>query len=84
MKKQKLLQKALAAPRNLRFDDMVALVEAFGFRLSRSRGSHKVFVHPDLKELVNLQEVKGQAKPYQIAQFLRLVEKYNLRLEEEL
>jgi hypothetical protein len=31
---------------------------------------------------VNLQEVKGEAKPYQIRQFLRLVERQNLRLEE--
>jgi len=37
---------------------------------------------PDVAELVNLQDVKGEAKPYQIRQFLRLVEKYNLRLEE--
>jgi hypothetical protein len=33
--------------------------------------------------LVNLQEVKGEAKPYQIRQFLRLVERHNLRLEED-
>ena len=37
----------------------------------------------DLPELVNLQEVKGQAKPYQIRQFLKLVERYNLKLEDE-
>jgi hypothetical protein len=34
-------------------------------------------------ELVNLQEVAGKAKPYQIGQFLRLVERYNLELREE-
>ena len=38
---------------------------------------------PDLPELVNLQELGGKAKPYQIQQFLKLVEKYNLRLEDE-
>jgi len=31
---------------------------------------------------LNLQEVKGEAKPYQIRQLLRLVERYNLELEE--
>jgi hypothetical protein len=41
------------------------------------------FVHPNIPELVNLQEVKGEAKPYQIRQFLRLVERYNLRLAED-
>ena len=82
MKKRKLLQKALTSPKNFRFSDMVTLVEAFGFRLSRSSGSHHVFVHPEVAELVNLQEVQGQAKPYQISQFLRIVERYNLTLEE--
>ena len=45
-------------------------------------GSHHVFVHPDIPELVNLQDVNGEAKPYQIRQLLRLVERYNLRLED--
>jgi len=29
-----------------------------------------------------VQEVGGEAKPYQIRQFLKLVEEYNLTLEE--
>ena len=62
---------------------MVALVEAFGFRLSRSSGSHHIYTRPGVAELVNLQEVDGKAKPYQIGQFLRLVERYNLELEED-
>lgn len=79
---KKLLQKALSAPYNFRFADMIKLAEAFGFRLSRSSGSHHIFVHPQVKELLNLQEVRGKAKPYQIRQFLRLVEEYNLELRE--
>ena len=62
---------------------MVTLVEAFGFRLSRIKGSHHIFVHPQVQELVNLQNVGGKAKPYQIRQFLRLVEQYNLALRDE-
>jgi Cu/Ag efflux pump CusA len=77
---------------------MVTLVEAFGFRLSRIKGSHHIFVHPQVRELVNLQNVGvhpqvrelvnlqnvgGKAKPYQIRQFLRLVERYNLALRDE-
>lgn len=79
---KKLLQRALTAPNNFRFSDMVKLAEAFGFRLSRSSGSY-IFVHPHVRELLNLQEVRGKAKPYQIGQFLRLVEKYNLELGED-
>ncbi len=62
---------------------MRRLVEAFGFELRRTSGSHHVFVHSDVRELVNLQEVRGQAKPYQIRQFLRLVERYALSLEAD-
>lgn len=61
---------------------MVNLVQGFGFTLSRTDGSHHIFTRPDIPELVNLQNVKGQAKPYQIRQFLKLVERYNLKLEE--
>jgi len=68
---------------NVSFSDMRRLVEAFGFELRRTSGSHHVYVHPDVPELLSLQEVRGQAKPYQIRQLLRLVERYALRLENE-
>ena len=55
----------------------------FGFELRRTSGSHHIFVHHDVPELLNLQDVRGQAKPYQVRQFLRLVERYALRLEED-
>ena len=83
MNKRKLLEKALAGSKNIDFNDIVALVEAFGFRQSRIKGSHHIFVHPQVRELVNLQNVDGKAKPYQIRQFLKLVEQYALELGDE-
>lgn len=83
MNKRKLLRNVLSSPRNVRFSDMQTLVQAFGFYLSRTRGSHHIFTHPDIPELVNLQNVKGQAKPYQVRQLLKLVERYNLELESD-
>lgn len=62
---------------------MVSLVEAFGFRLSRVNGSHYIFEHALLPEILNLQNREGKAKPYQVRQFLQLVEQYNLTLEDE-
>ena len=82
MHERKILQKILAGSRNIRFGEMTALVEAFGFHLSRTRESHHIFARPDVPALVNLQEVHGQAKPYQIRQFLKLVERHHLELEE--
>ena len=84
MNRRRLLRRlASGALKNVAFSDLKNLVEGFGFRLDRVTGSHHIFVHPDIPELVNLQEVKGEAKAYQIRQFLRLVERHNLRLEED-
>jgi predicted RNA binding protein YcfA (HicA-like mRNA interferase family) len=83
MKRRKLLEKILQGSKNIRFADLVNLVEGFGFSLSRTDGSHHIFSRPEIPELVYLQDVNGQAKPYQIRQFLKLVEKYNLKLEDE-
>lgn len=83
MKPRKILEKILAGSRNVRFADMQRLLEAFGFTLARTSGSHHIFAHPDVPELVNLQEVGGEAKPYQIRQFLKLIEEYNIALEDD-
>ncbi len=83
MKKLKLLQRLLINQKNVKFEDAVSCAEAFGFRLDRINGSHHIFVHDAISELVNLQNVKGKAKSYQIKQLLQLVEKYNLRIEEK-
>lgn len=83
MNRKKLLQRlAGGALHNVAFLDMVDLVGAFGFRLSRVAGSHHIFVHPAISEIVNLQDSLGEAKPYQIRQFLRLVERHNLKMED--
>jgi predicted RNA binding protein YcfA (HicA-like mRNA interferase family) len=82
MKPRKVLEKLLSGSKNVRFGDMVGLVRAFGFTLARVNGSHHIFTHPGITELVNLQNVNGQVKLYQVRQFLKLVERYNLKLEE--
>jgi predicted RNA binding protein YcfA (HicA-like mRNA interferase family) len=81
MKTSKLLQKALASPNNLRFAQACALAEGYGFHLSRVKGSHHIYAHPEVQELVNLQDVGGHAKAYQLRQLLQLIERYNLKSE---
>jgi predicted RNA binding protein YcfA (HicA-like mRNA interferase family) len=82
-KSRKVLEKVLAGSKDIRFNEAVALAEAFGFHLSRVSGSHHIFVHPQVRELVNLQNVNGRAKHYQIRQLLELVERHDLRLRDE-
>lgn len=83
LKANKIYQLALTSSNNISFKDFIKLLEAFAFKLDRVRGSHHIFKHPRLKELINIQNVKGKVKPYQVKQFLIIVEKYNLKLDKE-
>jgi hypothetical protein len=69
MKPDALLRRvSRGAVSNVAFKDMCRLVEAFGFQLARVSGSHHIYVHPEVPQLVNLQDVRGEAKPYQVRQ----------------
>jgi predicted RNA binding protein YcfA (HicA-like mRNA interferase family) len=83
MKEKKLLKKILAGSKNISFREFVSLLRAFGFQLARTHGSHHIFQHTGIQELINIQNVQGQAKPYQIKQFLELIEKYDLQIGEK-
>ena len=83
MKKSKLLKKLLSGSKNIRFSDAATCAKAFGFRLDRINGSHHIFVHSDIPELVNLQNNKGKAVFYQVKQLLQLIERYDLQMEDE-
>jgi predicted RNA binding protein YcfA (HicA-like mRNA interferase family) len=58
MNKRKLFKKILSGSGNIPFDDLVKVVEAFGFRLSRVNGSHHIFTHDKVPGLLNLQNRK--------------------------
>jgi predicted RNA binding protein YcfA (HicA-like mRNA interferase family) len=64
---------------NVRFDDFARLVEAVGFAPIRQKGSHRVYRKGD--SVLSLQDVRGQAKPYQVRQFLRTMDEQGLKLE---
>jgi predicted RNA binding protein YcfA (HicA-like mRNA interferase family) len=82
MTKKKLLQQIINNRNNIDFNDFILIVESFGFVNHRKNGSHIMYKHRGVAEVLNLQEVKGKAKPYQIKQFLNYVEKYNLKMED--
>ena len=79
---KRILEKARSSPQGLRFTEARALAEALEFALSRVNGSHHIFVRPGVIELLNLQEVRGMAKAYQVRQLLRLAERYNLEVRD--
>ena len=82
MNKRKLLEKIYNNNKNVKFNDLVVLVKAFGFSLIRIKGSHHIYARDDVYDLVNIQNFNGEAKPYQVTQFLNIIEKFNLILED--
>ncbi|MEK7249721.1 MAG: type II toxin-antitoxin system HicA family toxin [Bacteroidota bacterium] len=59
MNKRKLFERVRRSQTNVRFDDFVRLVESFGFRFVRQTGSHKIYEHPQIPEMLNIQERDG-------------------------
>lgn len=82
MRPQQLLKRISTSRQNVRFSDALTLARALGFQLDHTEGSHHILRHPRVPELLNLQAVRGQAKPYQLKQLLHLIERYNLTLGE--
>ena len=82
MNKRKLLKQIYNNNKNVKFSDFIVVVEAFDFLQTRSDGSHFIYKNNKINEWINLQNKDGEAKPYQIKQFLSLVEKHNLEMEE--
>lgn len=82
MNSRRLLARLSASQTNVRFSDLVRLCVALGFVHDRTSGSHQVFIHRIHRGAqLNLQPDRGQAKPYQVKQLLKLVEEYNLTLD---
>jgi len=48
----------------------------FGFIFRGGKGSHRIYVKDGIREMLNFQNVKGKAKPYQVKQFLKIIERY--------
>jgi HicA toxin of bacterial toxin-antitoxin, len=67
--------------RNVGFAEFCRLVEAFGFKLRRVSGSHYIYSHPEVPRPLSLQPRQREAKPYQISQFLEIVEEHGLTME---
>ena len=83
MSARKTWEKVLAGSRNVGVEDFARLVEAFGFVHRRSSGSHRIYRHPTVPPPLSLQPRNGQVRPYQVAQFLAIVEEYGLTLERD-
>lgn len=80
---QKLFDKIKNNPKDVRFNDICRLAEYFGFTYRGGKGSHRVYTRKGIHEILNFQNVNGKTKPYQVRQFLKIVEDYNLTIKGE-
>jgi len=81
MEKRKIYERFKSNPKDVRFESICRAAEVFGFRFRGGKGSHRIYVKEGVREMLNLQNVGGKAKPYQVKQFLKVIETYKL-LEE--
>lgn len=82
MTKEKLLIKIQNNYKNVKFGDFIILLESFGFKHQRTKGSHNIYKHSKGAHIMNVQDSNGSAKPYQIKQFFDLVNAYGLKQED--
>jgi len=86
MKREKLIKEIdewRDNSKNIRFERLCTIAEALGFEFSRQHGSHKIYVLRGAKEILDIQNISGRAKSYQVKQFIVLVDKYRLLVGED-
>jgi hypothetical protein len=77
---EKLYAQLVASRGSFRFRDFQRILEAFDFTLERVNGSHHVYRHPAASRPLSIQPRGNNAKPYQIEQFLDIVEEFGLTI----
>ncbi len=75
----KILAAVLDAGRdnNILFTDLQRLLDYLGFE-HRTRGSHFIYWHDDIEEIINIQPDGSKAKAYQVKQVRDIIRKYRL------
>lgn len=79
---EKLYFRLVQSRAAMRFADFERILKAFGFELDRINGSHHIYRHPAVPRRLSIQPRGGQAKPYQIDQFLDMVEEFGLEMSK--
>jgi predicted RNA binding protein YcfA (HicA-like mRNA interferase family) len=65
---------------NIPFEQTVNMLKSLGFD-ERISGSHHIFTREEIEETINLQNVGGECKPYQVMQMRTVLRMYNLHRE---
>jgi predicted RNA binding protein YcfA (HicA-like mRNA interferase family) len=71
-KKQKLLERLLSKPKDLRFDELDKILNYCGFKFDHTTGDHAIYTKPGYRPLTIPQ--KTPVKSYLIEQALAAIE----------
>ena len=77
---ERLIQKAIGSPQNLKFTEFCKLCRYFGMKRRKGKGSHKVYKRedPPIFSLSIQKDKNGMAKPFQVDQLLDKVREHGL------
>jgi len=80
-KPSKLYEQLLANPTaTVSFRDFERLLEAFGWELKRTKGSHRHYAHARVPTILTINPDGKSAHRYQVRLLLELVEEYGLHM----
>ncbi|HZS39713.1 MAG TPA: type II toxin-antitoxin system HicA family toxin [Polyangia bacterium] len=77
----KIFEAARRNPAGLTFFELQRLIEAAGFRLARTSGSHHGYTKPGVAEIINVQPAGRRAKTYQVRQVLVIIDEHGIEIE---
>ena len=80
----KLLEKILngKSDQNIKFNEICNLLSKLGFEL-RIKGSHFIYYKEGVHEIINIQEIGGESKAYQVKQIREIIINYKLEIQED-
>ncbi len=71
----------LIAERPLSFSEFQKLLEVFGYLHIRTNGSHDIYRREDVRDNRVIRPNGKEAMPYQVQQFLDMIEQFGLQLD---
>ena len=80
VKSDAILEKVISGQGRIQFRDFEKLLVELGFRLDRTRGSHHIYVHPEIRRSFPVQPDGSDAKKYQVKQLRDMIKTYKLTL----
>jgi predicted RNA binding protein YcfA (HicA-like mRNA interferase family) len=72
----------LAGRGAMNFRDFERVLIALGFRLNRTSGSHRIYLHPKVPRPLSIQPMGKDAKAYQVRQLRDMIREFDLAIEE--